>query len=173
MRCTTTILPAGERRCSGTVEVVGRIGIMLGVAAPLAGADLLVKSSKPTEAWAYHERSFTWLLLSVALFAGLVVIVRITPVLVALAAGVLAGGLLGNSLSAASNAMKVPNPLMIVGDRGAVAFNLADVWVLTGILLLILVLGILLVRHRDLIRSPTEGAALAERLPDPSSTDSR
>jgi hypothetical protein len=146
---------------------------MLGVALPFAGADLLVKSSKPTEEWAYHQRSYTWLLLSVALFVGLALIVRITPLVVAFAAGVLAGGLLGNSLSAVWNGMEVPNPLMLGDSRGVVAFNLADVWVLTGILLLVVALGSLLIRHRSLLRSPTEVAGLVERLPDPSSTDNR
>ena len=128
------ILPAAARRCSGTVEGVGRIGIMLCVALPLAAADLLVKANEPTEPWAYHERSLGWLALSLALLAGMVVIARIPSVLVAPAAGVLAGGVLGNSLSAAWNGMEVPNPL----DRrrrstASIAFNLADVWALAGI----------------------------------------
>ena len=52
------------------------------------------------------------------------------------AAGVLAGGLLGNTLSAAWNGMAVPNPLVVTGEQSVVAFNLADVWALVGIFLL-------------------------------------
>jgi hypothetical protein len=163
MRCTPTILPARERQRSGTVEVVNRIGIMLGVALPLAAADLFVKASKPTQAWAYHERSFGWLLLSLSLLAGMVVIARIPSVLVAPAAGVFAGGLLGNSLSAAWNGMEVPNPLVFVGDRGLIAFNLADVWGLTGIFLLMIAIGVWLIRNRALIPPPAEVRATRGR----------
>ena len=149
----------GEQRRSGTVAVVSRIGIMLGVALPLAAADLFVKASEPTEAWAYHERSFGWLLLSLSLLAGMVVIARIPSLLVAPAAGVLAGGLLGNSLSAAWNEMKVPNPLVFAGDRDLIAFNLADLWALAGIFLLVLAIGIWLIRNRALIPPPAEVGA--------------
>ena len=34
--------------------------------------------------------------------------------------------------------MQVPNPLVLSGDRGFVAFNLADIWALAGIFLLVL-----------------------------------
>jgi len=164
MSCSTaTVLPAREWHCSGTVRVVGRIGIMLGVALPLAAADLLVKASEPTEVWAYHERSFGWLLLSVSLLAGMVVIARIPSLLVAPAAGVLAGGLLGNSLSAAWNGMEVPNPLVFVGNRGVIAFNLADIWALAGIFLLVLALGAWLIRNRHLIPPPAEVRATRGR----------
>jgi len=163
MLCTATVLPALKRHCSGTVGVVGRIGIMLGVALPLAAADLFVKASEPTEVWAYHERSFGWLLLSVSLLAGMVAIARIPSLLVAPAAGVLAGGLLGNSLSAAWNEMKVPNPLVFGGDRGVIAFNLADIWALVGIFLLVLALGAWLIRNRDLIPPPAEVRATRGR----------
>jgi hypothetical protein len=149
-------LPVGERHCSGTVTIVGRIGIMLGVALPLAAADLFVKASEPTEAWAYHQRSLGWLLLSLSLVAGMVVITRIPSMLVAPAAGVLAGGLLGNSLSAAWNGMEVPNPLVFVGDRGVIAFNLADVWALVGIFMLVLAISAWLIRNRALIPAPRE-----------------
>jgi hypothetical protein len=144
---------------------------MLGVALPLAAVDLLVKSSRPTEAWAHHERSFGWLLLSIALLAGMVVIVRVPSLLVAAAAGVLAGGVLGNSLSAAWNEMSVPNPLIVVSGRGVIAFNLADIWVLVGIVLLVLALGAWLVRNRDLIQSPRDVARRAEALSDAPSVD--
>lgn len=86
---------------------------MLAVALPLAALDLWVKASEPTQAWAYHPRSFGWLLLSVSLVAGMVIVTRIPSLLVAPAAGVLAGGLLGNSLSAASSIERCP----IVGQK--------------------------------------------------------
>jgi len=122
-----------------------------------------VKASEPTEVWAYHERSFGWLLLSVSLLAGMVVIARIPSLLVAPAAGVLAGGLLGNSLSAAWNGMEVPNPLVFVGNRGVIAFNLADIWALAGIFLLVLALGAWLIRNRHLIPPPAEVRATRGR----------
>lgn len=136
---------------------------MLGVALPLAAADLFVKASEPTEAWAYHERSFGWLLLSLSLLASMVVVTRIPSQLVAPAAGVLAGGLLGNSLSAAWNEMKVPNPLVFAGDRDLIAFNLADLWALAGIFLLVLAIGVWLIRNRALIPPPAEVRATRER----------
>jgi hypothetical protein len=156
MRCTKIILPVRQRHCFGTVELVDRIGIMLCVALPLAAADLLVKASEPTEAWAYHERSLGWLLLSLAMLAVMVGVTRIPSMLVVLSAGVLAGGLLGNSLSAAWNGMEVPNPLVFAGDRGLIAFNLADIWALAGIFLLVSAIGVWLIRNRALIPPPAE-----------------
>ena len=159
------------QRCSGTVEIVGRIGIMLGVALPLAAADLLVKASEPTEPWAYHERSLGWLAaLDARCSPGWSSIARIPSLLVAPAAGVLAGGVLGNSLSAAWNGMEVPNPLIVGGDDGVIAFNLADIWALVGIFLLVLALGVWLVRNRDLLPPPAEVAATrGRRFPSASS----
>lgn len=124
---------------------------MLCVALPLAAVDLLVKASIPTESWAYHERSLGWLTLSVALLAALLAISQIPAMLVAPAAGLLAAGLLGNSLSAAWNGMSVPNPLVVSGDRGLIAFNPADVFALAGILALVIVIGVWLIRNRDRI----------------------
>jgi hypothetical protein len=142
---------------------VNRIWVMFGVALPLAAADLYVKASEPTEAWAYHQRSFGWLLLSFSLLAGMVVLTRIPSLLVAPAAGVLAGGLLGNSLSAAWNGMEVPNPLVLVSGHGLIAFNLADIWALVGTLLLVLVIGVWLIRNRALIPPTAEVRALRGR----------
>lgn len=136
---------------------------MLCVALPLAAADLLVKASEPTATWAFHERSYGWLVLSLAMVAGMVCVARVPSVLVAPAAGVLAGGLLGNCFSAAWNDMQVPNPLVLSGDRGFVAFNLADVWALAGILLLVLALGTWLIRNRALIPAPAEVRATRGR----------
>ena len=129
---------------------------MLCVALPLAAADLLVKAQRPTEPWAYHERSLGWLVLSISLLAGMAAIARIPLALVAPAAGVFAGGVLGNSLSAAWNGMEVPNPLMLGGDNAVIVFNLADIWTITGILLLVCTLGVWLIRNRDLLPPPDE-----------------
>jgi len=129
---------------------------MLCVALPLAAADLLTKSSMPTEPWAYHERSFGWLAFSVGLLGAMIAITRVPSALVALAAGLLAAGLVGNGLSAAWNGMEVPNPFVVVGDRGVLAFNLADVFVLAGTFTLVVVIGVWLIRNRDLIPPPSE-----------------
>lgn len=142
---------------------------MLCVALPLAALDLAVKASEPTEPWAYHQRSYGWLVLSLLLLAGMVVIATIPSLLVAPAAGILAAGVLGNSVSAARNGMAVPNPLVLDLDRVLIAFNLADVWALSGICLLGLTLAVWLVRNRHALPPPQEvrslgGEALRRRL---------
>ena len=129
---------------------------MLGVALPLAAADLVAKSRVPTEQWAYHERSLGWLAFSVALFGAMIAVTRVPSALVALAAGLLSAGLLGNGLSAAWNGMEVPNPFVVVGERGVLAFNLADAFVLAGTFMLVVVIGVWLIRNRDLIPPPSE-----------------
>jgi hypothetical protein len=134
---------------------VQRVGIMLCVAVPLAAIDLFVKATIPTQPWAYHQRSIAWLFLSFALFGGMILIAQIPSVLVAPAAGVLAAGILGNSLSAAWNNMEVPNPLLAGGDSAFIAFNLADIWAVTGILALVLTIGIWLIRNRALLPPTT------------------
>jgi hypothetical protein len=127
------------------------IAIMLCVALPLAAADLYVKAVVPTEDWAFHERSYGWLALSLVLFCGMVLIARIPSRLVAPAAGVLAGGIIGNGLSAAYNEMEVPNPIVVESGHAVVAFNLADIWALSGICLLVLALATWLIRNRHLL----------------------
>ena len=135
---------------------------MLGVALPLAAADLYVKATVTTEPWAYHERSLAWLALSLSLLILMGVLARIPSLLIAPAAGVLAAGVLGNSLSAAWNGMEVPNPLLVATDQVLIAFNLADVWAVGGIGMLVLVLGAWLIRHREDLPSSPE--VLAHRV---------
>ena len=126
------------------------------VAIPLAAIDLFVKTTIPTQQWAYHQRSLAWLFLSFALFGAMILIAQIPSLLVAPAAGILAAGILGNSLSAAWNDMAVPNPLVVGGDSAFVAFNLADIWALTGILALVLTIGVWLIRNRNLLPHTTD-----------------
>jgi hypothetical protein len=132
------------------------VGIMLCVALPLAAADLYVKATIPTQPWAYHGRSLGWLALSLALLAAMPAIARIPSRLVAPAAGVLTAGILGNGLSAAWNGMEVPNPFVFDFEHALVAFNLADVWALCGIFLLVLSIGTWLIRNRHLLPATSE-----------------
>jgi hypothetical protein len=133
-----------------------RVGIVLAVALPLVAVDLWLKSAYPTEPWAYHERSLAWLLLSLFLLASLMFVARIPSALVPPAAGVLTAGLLGNVLSASWNNMRVPNPIVLSGERTTVALNLADVWALAGIFLLVAAIGTWLVRNRELLPTHAE-----------------
>ncbi len=139
---------------------MGRIAIMLGVAVPLAAADLYMKATQPTEPWAYHARSLGWLVLSVGVFLALLLVSQVPSRVVAPAAGLLAAGILGNTLSAAWNGMEVPNPLVVYLHDVVIAYNLADVWALGGIVLLVAALGTWLVQNRDLLpptREPVLG----------------
>jgi hypothetical protein len=132
-----------------------RIGIVLSVALPLAALDLWVKATQHTEPWAYHARSYGWLALSLGVLLAMLLIAQVPSMLVAPAAGILAAGVIGNGLSAAWNHMEVPNPLVIDSEHAIIAFNLADVWAVTGICLLMLALGTWLIRNRHLI-PPTD-----------------
>lgn len=128
-----------------------RVAALLAVALPLAGVDLVLKTVGTTPSWAYHDRSLAWVALCCALLAGLVALTRVPSALVPPAAGLLAAGVLGNGLSAAWNGLSVPNPIVVGHSSGVVAFNLADVWVLLGIVALFSVLSAWLVRHRHLL----------------------
>lgn len=126
-----------------------RLAIVLAVALPLAAADLALKVVRPTPSWAWHQRSLTWLVLCVVVLACVLLVLRIPSRLVPPAAGLLAAGVAGNALSAAWNDLRVPNPIVLVGDDAAVAFNLADVWVLAGLAGLFAVVAAWLIRNRE------------------------
>jgi hypothetical protein len=85
-----------------------------------------------------------------------VLLTRIPSALIPPAAGVLTGGLLGNALSASWNEMRVPNPIVLAGDRTTIAFNLADVWTLVGIGVLVATIGGWLVQNRSLLPAPAD-----------------
>ena len=136
-----------------------RVAIVLAVALPLAAADLVWKDIATTPHWAYHTRSPAWLGLSIGLILAAIAVARVPSVVVPLAAGVMAGGVLGNALSAAWNGLRVPNPIVASSQDAVIAFNLADVFTTTGILALTASLAVALVRHRRLL--PTRQAARA------------
>jgi lipoprotein signal peptidase len=67
---------------------------------------------------------------------------------VTVAAGIFNGGVLGNVLSASDDHLVVPNPILIGNQVNGVAFNLADLFILTGNLMLMGALIALVIRNR-------------------------
>jgi lipoprotein signal peptidase len=131
-----------------------RFAVLLAVAVPLAIADLVHKASAETQWWAYHERSLGWIALCVVLFVAILALVRVPSATIPPAAGLLAAGVLGNMMSAAWNDLRVPNPIVVEGNRAILAFNLADIWALAGIVLLMISLSVWLIRNRELLPPP-------------------
>jgi hypothetical protein len=125
--------------------------VAVSLALPLLLADLWLKAEAMTPDWAYHQRSAAWILMCLVLVPGLLLVTRIPAGLVPPAAGVLLAGVLGNMLSAAWNGLEVPNPILVRGDNALLAFNLADLYTLVGIVLLTAAVGGWLVRNRELL----------------------
>ena len=128
-----------------------RAALALGFALPLLAADLWLKAQATTPWWAYHERSPGWVVLCTVAVVGLMLVTRIPAPLVPPAAGLLLAGVLGNVLSAAWNDLEVPNPILVHGDDAVLAFNLADLYALVGVVLLVAAVGGWLVRNRELL----------------------
>jgi len=135
------------------------------VAVVLAAVDLAHKTAFVTPPWGYHARSGAWLALTAAVVVGCLLLVRVPSWAVAAAAGVLAGGAAGNAVSAVGSGEGVPNPIVLEGSRHAVAFNLADVFTLAGILLLTSLLVVVTLDHRDRLLPPRAAWRRARRRP--------
>jgi lipoprotein signal peptidase len=129
------------------VSIRGRIALVVVGAVALAAVDLAVKAALMTSPWLLHERSRAWLALSLLLVAGCLVLARIPSRTVTGAAGLTAGGLLGNIASALTHDGAVPDPLLLGGAQHGVAFNMADVFFVLGVLGLVSAA----IRHRRLI----------------------
>jgi hypothetical protein len=132
-------------------RVSERLLLIVVPAALLALADLLVKANVATPPWDFHQRSGAWAALSAVLLLGALALALVPSTGVAIAAGVMCGGVLGNLVSARLDGGRVPNPLA-VGDT--FAFNLADVFILTGNSLLMVTLIVVTLRNRDRLLPP-------------------
>lgn|SRR5215210_5795806 len=126
-----------------------RLFLIVAPAAVLASVDLVVKFKVPTELWAYHRRSDAWVALSVALLFAAWSLALVRSRAVAIAAGVMCGGVIGNLVSARADGNWVPNPLVIADYGRLVAFNLADVFFVVGELLLMATLMVVVMRSRQ------------------------
>ena len=121
---------------------------MLALAASFAAIDQWVKLTVSTPAWAYHHRSDVWFAGSCMLLVGTAVLTLVPSKMVVLGASLLAGGVLGNVLSASANGFNVPNPLFIGANYG-IAFNVADVLIVVGNVTLMVSLSVVVIRHRE------------------------
>jgi len=128
-------------------EMLLRLMLVLAPALALAAVDLAVKAAFPTKGWDFHQRSHAWSVLTISVLVVLLLLAVLPSRLVATAAGVVAGGVLGNVVSAHQHGGRVPNPLVV----GAFALNLADVFVLVGVPVLVFALARASISHRELI----------------------
>ena len=141
-----------------------RIAIVLLVAVPLAGIDLFVKHVLPTAPFFFHRRSGEWMILSAVVLLFTLLLARLPSRLLACSAGLFAAGVLGNLVSARLHDGLVPNPFVIVNKDWVLAFNLADLFALGGIVLLTAATLRVTVRYRHVLPQSTVAARLVRRL---------
>ncbi len=136
---------------------MARSGILLVLTASLvAGVDLAHKATAIVERGAAvpaHDRSAVYVIgiaAAATAWAGAIVLTRSASI--ALGGGVIAGGAAGNLVSLAlwPSLAGVPNPLV----AGNVAFNVADVAVAAGLVLVLAATCVHAARNRELLREP-------------------
>ena len=140
--------PPGDYEASGMGERRGRLLVLWLLASTLAAFDLWVNVFVPTPDWAFHQRSSLWAFGCIVLLVAVVPLTRLPSPAVTIGAGFLAGGVLGNLISGASDHLAVPNPLLLHTGDGGIAFNFADAFIVTGNLILVLALCTLVVKNR-------------------------
>jgi hypothetical protein len=124
-----------------------RLVVVVFLTGGLAAADLALNALVPTDVWDFHQRSQAWSIVALVLLGALLAVGLLPSLVVSLAAGVAAGGVAGNILSARLHDGRVPNPLVV----GPVAFNLADVLVVSAAPILTVALARVAIRHRSFI----------------------
>ena len=149
MRERFAFCAAYDYEANGMGERRGRLLVLWVLASTLAAFDLWVNVFVPTPDWAFHQRSSLWAFGCVVLLVAIVPLTRLPSPAVTIGAGFLAGGVLGNLISGASDHLAVPNPLLLhTSAGGGIAFNFADAFIITGNLILVLALCTLVVKNR-------------------------
>ena len=122
----------------------------IAVVAALVVVGIALAHEALTPASVHHVRPSGVLVLATGIALALLVLApRIPSLGVAYGAGISAGGALGTAVSGIAWS-GVPDPLM----RGSIAFNLSDVAIGGGDLLLVASVLIYAVRHRSRLREP-------------------
>ena len=131
-----------------------RLLLFVASAVVFVAVDQVVKATVNTPLWAFHHRSYGWVVLSIAVLVGAFLLTFVPSRAVAVAAGVMSAGAIGNLISARLYGNRVPNPLVIGNYERGFAFNLADVFFLAGNLLLMAALVVMVVRRRERLAPP-------------------
>lgn len=130
------------------------VAILTATAVSFAAADLTVKALLPTPTYAFHSRPLWQLGIGVVLAASLGAIVTVVAsAAIAGAAGVAVGGTIGNVASVAIWGA-APNPFVVVQGGSGIAFNLADVLVITGAGLIAVAATAYARANRERLRTP-------------------
>jgi lipoprotein signal peptidase len=125
--------------------------LLVCIAVSFAAIDLAHKSS--THAEFHHARTPFIALIMAAVITALVVLVpRVPSNAAACGAGIACGGALGNFISLLAWSQGVPDPLVVSGTQYGVAFNLADLFAITGDALLLSAIVLYGMRHRARLR---------------------
>jgi lipoprotein signal peptidase len=128
-----------------------RRGVLIGTALIFGAADLLHKAVTPAEF--HHARTPYVTLVMAALIVSLVILVPKLPSNVAaVGAGIACGGALGNLVSLLAWEQGVPDPFVVVGATHGLAFNLADLFAVSGDALLLSAVILLGLHRRAALR---------------------
>lgn len=127
-----------------------RRAVLAGTAVSFASVDLVHKSLATADY--HHSRTpFTALVVACVILALVVLVPRISSNVAAVGAGIACGGALGNLVSLLAWSQGVPDPL-VLGKTTGIAFNLADLFALSGDMLLLSAVAVHGVRHRHQLR---------------------
>ena len=131
--------------------------MLITIAAWVGLCDLAVKLIEPTETGLYHKRTYFELVVILAVSATTVFVIPLASSrMIAVGAGLMVGGGIGNALSIAVFPLGVPNPFVIAHGDWTIAFNLADVSVGIGFVLMTAGVWILAARRRHELHEPVE-----------------
>ena len=125
--------------------------LLVCTAVSFAAIDLVHKSFAPAEF--HHARTpFVAVIMGAVVLALVVLVPRVPSNAAAFGAGIACGGALGNLVSLLAWSQGVPDPLVVAGTMHGVAFNLADLFAVTGDALLLSAIVLHGIRHRARLR---------------------
>jgi lipoprotein signal peptidase len=132
-------------------RVKPRRKLLVCIAVSFAAIDLGHKSFASADF--HHARTPYVAFVMGALIAALVILVpRVPSNAAAIGAGIACGGALGNLISLLVWSQGVPDPLVVAGTLRGLAFNLADLFAISGDALLIGAVVLYGIRHRSSLR---------------------